>query len=78
MVDIDVQNRISNLVRERQIQISELKIYFDKNNKKLYKDIVLLNLFFFDEIFSNKNDFRLRYLFKLTAELKIFIHFPTA
>jgi hypothetical protein len=59
-MEMEVQNKITNLVRERQIQISELKIYYDKNNKKLYKDIILINLLYFDEIFMNKNDYRLK------------------
>ena len=39
---IKVQDKISRLVKLRQEQISELKIYFDSNNAKYYKDIVKL------------------------------------
>jgi hypothetical protein len=69
---MEVQNKIASLVKERQTQIAELKIYFDKNNKKLYKDIILMNLFYFDEIFANKNDYRLRLAIFNLAELKIY------
>ena len=37
---IKVQDKISKLVKLRQEQISELKLYFDSNNTKYYKDIV--------------------------------------
>ena len=37
---IKVQEKISKLVKTRQEQISELKLYFDPNNTKYYKDIV--------------------------------------
>ena len=37
---IKVQDKISKLVRIRQEQISELKLYYDSNNTKYYKDIV--------------------------------------
>ena len=39
---IKVQDKISRLVKLRQEQISELKLYFDSNNAKYYKDIVKL------------------------------------
>ena len=39
---INVQDKISRLVKLRQEQISELKLYFDSNNAKYYKDIVKL------------------------------------
>ena len=39
---IKVQDKISRLVKLRQEQISELKLYFDSNNAKYYKDIVIL------------------------------------
>ena len=39
---IKVQDKISRLVKLRQEQISELKLYFDSNNAKHYKDIVKL------------------------------------
>ena len=31
---IEMQNKISNIVKNRQEQITELKRYFDVNNKK--------------------------------------------
>ena len=37
---IKIQDKISKLVRIRQEQISELKLYYDSNNTKYYKDIV--------------------------------------
>ena len=37
---IKVQDKISKLVKIRQEQISELKLYYDANNTKYYKDIV--------------------------------------
>ena len=39
---IKVQDKIRRLVKLRQEQISELKLYFDSNNAKYYKDIVKL------------------------------------
>src|SRR5688572_7836328 len=59
---IENQNKISAMVKERQIQISELKLYFDYKNKKLYKDIICIsaNLQYFEELFNNKSEFRMR------------------
>ena len=37
---IKIQDKISKLVKIRQEQISELKLYYDSNNTKYYKDIV--------------------------------------
>ena len=37
---IKIQEKIGKLVRMRQEQISELKLYYDSNNNKYYKDIV--------------------------------------
>ena len=37
---IKIQDKISKLVKLRQEQISELKLYYDSNNNKYYKDIV--------------------------------------
>ena len=37
---IKIQEKISKLVKFRQEQISELKLYFDAKNTKYYKDIV--------------------------------------
>ena len=57
---IEIQNRISNLVKERQSQICDLKKFYDKKNESLYKDIILLNLNVFEEIFHNKTEYKLR------------------
>ena len=58
---IEMQNKISNIVKNRQEQITELKRYFDVNNKKLYKEIILFgnNLSNFEELF-NKGEYRLK------------------
>ena len=51
---IKVQEKISKLVKTRQEQISELKLYFDPNNTKYYKDIVKCgpNLSIFESMFT--------------------------
>ena len=51
---IEAQEKISKIVKLRQEQISELKLYFDWNNNKLYKDITRLgpNLQKFENIFT--------------------------
>ncbi len=36
---IEIQEKISRIVKLRQEQISELKLYFDLSNHKFYKDI---------------------------------------
>jgi hypothetical protein len=58
----NIQNKISSLVKERQTQLSELKCFYDNRNKRLYKEIVLLsgNLQYFEELFNNKAEFRLK------------------
>jgi hypothetical protein len=40
---IEINNKISSLVKERQSQISELKLYFDEKGRSLYKEIILVN-----------------------------------
>ena len=40
IIIIKIQDKISKLVKLRQEQISELKLYYDSNNNKYYKDIV--------------------------------------
>ena len=40
----NVQIKLITISKDRQVQLSELKSYFDKNNKIFYKDIVLLNM----------------------------------
>ena len=51
---IEAQEKISKIVKLRQEQISELKLYFDWNNNKLYKDITRLgpNLQKFENLFT--------------------------
>ena len=39
-------------MRERQIQLSELKLFFNKQNNKRYKEIILLDLDLYDELYS--------------------------
>ena len=58
---IKVQDKISKLVKTRQEQISELKLYFDANNTKYYKEIVKLgnNLSKFETMLT-KYQLRLR------------------
>lgn len=58
---IEMQNKISALVKQRQEQITELKMYYDPTNVKKYKEIALLgrNLSKFDEIFT-KGEYRMK------------------
>ena len=58
---IEMQNKISALVKQRQEQITELKMYYDPTNIKKYKEIALLgrNLSKFDEIFT-KGEYRMK------------------
>ena len=51
---IKVQEDIGRLVKYRQEQISELKLYYDNNNSKYYKDIVKFgqNLSKFENVFT--------------------------
>lgn len=58
---IEMQNKISALVKQRQEQITELKMYFDTKNSKKYKEIALLgkNLNKFEEVFK-KGEYRMR------------------
>ena len=58
---IDAQEKISRIVKLRQEQISEIKLFFDKNTLKFYKDIAKIgpNLQKFENIFS-KYDYRQR------------------
>lgn len=51
---IDMQNKITDLVKERQLQLTELKQFFDPKNSKLYKEIVNVSncLPQFDELFN--------------------------
>jgi len=58
---IEAQEKISRIVKLRQEQISELKLYYDSNNNKFYKDITKLgkNLQKFENLFT-KYEYRLR------------------
>ena len=58
---IEAQEKINKIVKLRQEQISELKLYFDWNNNKLYKDITRLgpNLQKFENLFT-KFEYRLK------------------
>ena len=58
---IEAQEKISRLVKLRQEQISELKLYFDLSNHKFYKDITRFgpNLQKFENLFT-KYEYRLR------------------
>jgi hypothetical protein len=40
---VEINNKISSLVKERQSQISELKTYFNEKGRRLYKEIILVN-----------------------------------
>ena len=52
--EFDIQEKISKIVQKRHLQISEIKTYYDRNNKQPYKNIVDLgqNLNKFEAIFS--------------------------
>lgn len=58
---IEAQEKISRIVKIRQEQISELKLYYDSNNNKFYKDITRLgkNLQRFENLFT-KYEYRLK------------------
>ena len=58
---MEAQNKISKIVKARHEQLSELKLYFDINNKKFYKDVTQFgpNLQKF-EILFRKYDYRIR------------------
>ena len=53
---IDAQEKITKLVQKRHEQISEIKLYFDCNNKNFFKGIVKFgqNLNKFEQIFTKK------------------------
>ena len=38
---LEIQTLIINIVKDNQIQITDLKSYLDKDNPKFYKDIIL-------------------------------------
>lgn len=52
--EFDIQEKISKIVQKRHLQISEIKTYYDRNNKQPYKNIVQLgpNLNKLETIFS--------------------------
>lgn len=57
--ELDVQEKISKIVQKRHMQISEIKMYFDKKNTQPYKNIVQLgtNLNKFEIIYT-KEDYK--------------------
>ena len=57
---LEIQKLILNIVKEQQIQISDLKSYLDKDNSKLYKDIILLNKCELLEEVYTKSEYRNR------------------
>jgi hypothetical protein len=54
--EIEIQEKIAEIVKKRHEQLSEIKLYYDLNNKQLYKDKVYLgeNLQKFETIFNKK------------------------
>lgn len=58
-IELDIQEKNIFLLKERQIQLSELKLYFSQSNNKKYKEVISLNLTLFDEIYS-KAEIRLK------------------
>ncbi len=58
----NVQIKLVTISKDRQIQLSEIKSYFDMNNKIFYKDIVLLDLDLIYEIFQTKAELKTRYM----------------
>jgi hypothetical protein len=58
---VEVQNKLHSLVKERQLQLTELKNLFDYSNKKLYKDVILLadNLKTLEDVLG-KSQYRFR------------------
>jgi hypothetical protein len=70
---LDIHHKLSSIVKERQTQISELKKFYDRGNKKLYKEIVYVsgNLHQLEELFNNKMEYRIRIenLFSLAMTL---------
>jgi len=59
---LELQNKIMSLVKDRQVQITEIKLYFDKSNTtKLYKDIIKISKEIFEEMY-NKTEYRQKYI----------------
>ena len=55
---LELQNKIMSIVKDRQVQLTEIKMYVDKKNEtKLYKDIVKINKELFEEMY-NKSEYR--------------------
>lgn len=69
---LEIQGKISAIVKERQTQISDLKNFYNSKNKQLYKEVILIseNLPLFEE-FLSKSEYRLRVenLFSLASSL---------
>ena len=59
--EFEIQEKINKIVQKRHLQISEIKTYYDRNNKQPYKNIVHLgqNLIKFEAIFS-KDEYQKR------------------
>lgn len=58
---LEIQTIILNIVKDQQIQISELKSYLDKENGRLYKDIVMINRCEALEEVYTKSEYRMKY-----------------
>ena len=54
--EFDVQEKISKIVQKGHLQLSEIKTYYDRNNKQPYKNLVQLgpNLNIIETIYSKK------------------------
>ena len=57
---LEIQTNILNIVKDNQIQISDLKSYLDKDNAKLYKDIILINKSDLLEEIYTKSEYRIK------------------
>ena len=59
--EFDIQEKISKIVQKRHLQLSELKTYYDRNNKQPYQNIIQLgqNLNKLENIYS-KVEYKLK------------------
>ena len=62
---LEIQTLIINIVKDNQIQITDLKSYLDKDNPKFYKDIILINKSEVLEEIYTKSEYRMKYYFNL-------------
>lgn len=53
-ISLDIQNKIMNIVKDRQTQINELKVFFNRKTTKLYKDIVRIDQSQFEDLYSKR------------------------